>query len=231
MADCSTRLSYPLRRIWESNPPPRSSGPRSTAELIRPTFIAPAPRYTPRRCSRQARQGGLTSLARCARVREEFFDYGCGRDRGLLLAGVARNEMIEKGQALADEQVRALRLGKAACAGNELFHVHGYRSPVDSFPAGRAVESELEHQPIIGRAQRSISALKPLRVRKLTRGWHRIQLFTQYCEVFQMQARGGWCFPSVSSGALRTFEPALSPDQLEKHCWSARQDLNLQPSD
>jgi hypothetical protein len=28
-----------------------------------------------------------------------------------------------------------------------------------------------------------------------------------------------WCFPSVSSGALRSFKPALSPDQLEKRKW------------
>ena len=66
-----------------------------------------------------------------------------------------------------------------------------------------------------------------------------------------------WCFPSASSGALRVFRPALSPDQLEKRCgssvmdsnhrppackagalptelternWSARQELNLQPA-
>ena len=30
-----------------------------------------------------------------------------------------------------------------------------------------------------------------------------------------------WCFPSVSSGALRGFNPALSPDQLEKRGDSA----------
>ena len=48
--DCSTQLSYPWGRIWESNPQPRSSGPCSTAELIRPTSAAPAPRYTPGRC-------------------------------------------------------------------------------------------------------------------------------------------------------------------------------------
>ncbi len=195
----------------------------------------PAPRYAPRRCFRRARQGGLTSLARCRCVRRRI-RFGRARARaGLDVASVGvigriRTDTIRvHGPGLcwlSYDHHRAGCPGRFRTSSRRVNSAPLHRLSYWTKSVGEARDiglaprrnwyrpTDSNRAPLAYRA----SAL-PAELDRHGRGaWIRTRDLSLQRRAFCWlnYAPTEWCFPSVSSGALRGFNPALSPDQLEK---------------
>ena len=136
-----------------------------------------------------ARQGGLTSLARCVKTRSRRIPAGCGKDWGDL-----------------PDSHRYPRSHIPRCCCYTKISTGCPGRPRTCSPR---VNSAPLHRLSYWTRLVPDRGLEP-RTSRLSGGCSSADELDRH-----------WCFPSVSSGALRLFRPALSPGQLGKR-WVPR---------